>query len=350
MERRENLLRAVKFEYPESIPVQMFINNACWHAYPQNALQDLMAAHPILFPDFAYATGPVQPVYAPYRVAGIDHKDSWGCVWRTVEDGITGTVVKHALSSWDDFHDYVAPDPGTQNGWGRLDWQTEAHRIKIAECQGYVKQGSLRHGHTFLTMAYIRGFEAIIFDMVDQVPQLYKLIKMVEDFNFALVERYIALGVEWMNYPEDLGMQKGPLLSPALFQHYIKPTYQRLMEPARQAGCVIHMHSDGDIRTLVPDVLDCGVDVINLQDLVNGIEWIADNLKGKVCIDLDVDRQQVTRFGTPSDIDTLIRNAVETLGSAQGGLMLKYDVMPGLPLINIRALMDAMEKYASYYN
>lgn len=350
MDRRENILRAVRFEYPESIPVQMSVNNACWHAYPQAALQDMMAAHPMLFPDFVYTNNLVQPAYAPFRIAGIDYVDSWGCVWRTVEDGMTGTVVKHALSSWDDFNNYQPPDPGSHNGWGAVNWQAEACRLRRAESQGRLKQGSLRHGHTFLTMIYLRGYEAFIFDMVDHVPQLEKLIEMVEDFNLALVEHFIALGVEWMNYPEDLGMQNGPLLSPGLFRRYIKPTYQRLMQPARQAGCIIHMHSDGDIRTLVHDLCDCGVDVMNLQDLVNGIEWIASHVKGKVCIDLDVDRQHVTRFGTPDDIDTLILKEVTILGCPQGGLMLKHDLLPGLPLDNIRALMDAMEKYASYYN
>ena len=59
------------------------------------------------------------------------------------------------------------------------------------------------------------------------------------------------------------------------------------------------MHSDGDIRTLVDDLLDSGVDVINLQDLVNGVEWIAAYWTGKVCVDLDIDRQNVSVYFFP---------------------------------------------------
>ena len=123
---------------------------------------------------------------------------------------------------------------------------------------------------------------------------------MLEEFNLALVERYLAAGAEWMAYPEDLGMQVGPMLSPQHFRKYIQPSYQRLMPPARDAGCVVHMHSDGDIRALVDDMIDGGVEVINLQDLVNGIDWIAARFAGRVCIDLDIDRQQITRVGTPA--------------------------------------------------
>ena len=109
------------------------------------------------------------------------------------------------------------------------------------------------------------------------------------------------------------------------------------------------MHSDGDIRDLADDLLGCGIDALNLQDLVNGIDWIAAHLKGRVCIDLDIDRQQVTRFGTPEQIDALIRNAVKNLGSRAGGLMMIYGLYPGVPLENVQALMNAMERYAGFY-
>lgn len=69
----------------------------------------------------------------------------------------------------------------------------------------------------------------------------------------------------------------------------------------------------------------------------------------RVCIDLDVDRQSISRFGTPEQIDDHVRHAVEKLGSREGGLMLTHDLYPGVPLENIRALMDAMEKYSRHF-
>jgi uroporphyrinogen decarboxylase len=149
--------------------------------------------------------------------------------------------------------------------------------------------------------------------------------------------------------PEDLGMQVGPMLSPEHLRKYIKPSYERLMKPARNAGCIIHMHSDGDIRDLVDDLVDSGVQVVNLQDLVNGIEWIRHRFKGKVCIDLDIDRQSVTRFGTPAEVDALIQTEVKTLGSREGGLTMIYGMYPGIPIANAKALMDAMETYSTHF-
>ena len=83
---------------------------------------------------------------------------------------------------------------------------------------------------------------------------------------------------------------------------------------------------------------------------ISGIDWIKDKFKGKVCIDLDIDRQKITPKGSPADVDEIIRQEVEKLGSKEGGLMMIYGLYPGVPLENIKALMDAMERYAFYYS
>ena len=150
-----------------------------------------------------------------------------------------------------------------------------------------------------------------------------------------------------MGYPEDLGMQVGPMLSPAHFRRWIVPSYQRLMAPAIDKGAVVHMHSDGDIRELAEDIVACGVNVLNLQDQVNGIEWIRDHLKGRVAIDLDIDRQHIPVTGTPSDIDAHIKHVIDELGDPRGGLMLLASVGPQVPLKNADALATALERYCA---
>lgn len=350
MNERENMLRAARFLEPERIPVSFGISSGCWERYPRDALRELMAYHPLLFPDFQKSDEKIEPEHAPWRRAEAPYTDSWGCVWETAENGITGAVVKRALADWASFPAYAPPSPKEHDGWGPINWDDIGKRVAAAREKGKLATGGLRHGHTFLTLAYLRGYEDLILDMADENPMLDDLIAMVEEFNLRLVRRHIEASVEWMGYPEDLGMQQGPMLSPTQFRRYIKPTYQRLVAPARDAGCVIHMHSDGDIRQLAEDLLEIGIDVINLQDLVNGIDWMEANLKNRACIDLDIDRQSVTRFGSPREIDKHIGEAVKKLGSCKGGLMLTYGLYPGTPLENIKAVMDAMEKHSLRYS
>lgn len=345
----ENTLRAIRFERPEHIPVVFWINPACWHHYPRDVLFELIAEHRLLFPDFDPKQA-ILPELAAWERASEPYTDSWGCVWKTTDDGITGSVTGHPLADWDALKSFTPPDPAKSNGMAAIDWSAIKAKIQRAEAEGKNAAGSLEHGHTFLRLSYLRGYERLLLDMADDDKRLWQLIEMVETFSMGIVRRYVDLGVAIMRYPEDLGMQFGPMLSPEHFRTYIKPVYGHLMASARKAGCLVHMHSDGDIRALVDDLVVSGVDALNLQDLVNGIDWIAARLKGRICIDLDIDRQQTTCFGSPEQIDNLIRQEVETLGSREGGLMMIYGLYPGVPLENVKAIMDAMERYVTLHS
>ncbi len=66
---------------------------------------------------------------------------------------------------------------------------------------------------------------------------------------------------------------------------------------AREHGVHVFLHSDGHILEIAEDLVKAGVSILNPQDLVNGVENIKNKLKGRVCIDIDIDRQKVVPFG-----------------------------------------------------
>lgn len=351
MNRQENQLRAARFEKPEWIPVHIYINTSCWHHFRQEDLKRLMAEHKLIWPEYEYSEEPYEPVIPLDARKDEPYLDPWGCLRETTDDGIAGAVHQHPLANWSALNGFQPPDPEKTTGRFPVDWQQVAERIEHERSQGNpLYDGGLCHGHTFLQLIDLHGYENVILDMADDEPRLHTLLGMLRDFNLAVVHRFLDLGVNSFSFPEDLGMQRGPMLSPEHFRKYIKPCYEAYMTPPREAGCLIHMHSDGDIRDLVDDLFDAGVDVINLQDLVNGVDWIAENLAGKHCIDLDIDRQDITVRGTPKQIDEHIRHCVETLGRPEGGLMLKYGMYPETPIKNAFAVADAMEKYATCYS
>ena len=348
MTHKENYLRTVRFERPDYIMMTAAINNACWNSYPQEFLCEQMEKHSKLFPGYVRPKLPFTPEFGCNSIKDKPYTDYFGCTWYTTADGITGTVLDHPLEDWDRFDDYTSPDPEVCDGLNPVNWGSFREYVRTHPDQLHI--GGLRHGHTFLQLCDIRGYENLMFDMVDEEPKLWELIHMVEEFNLGLVNRMVDAGVDCVAYGEDLGMQVGPMLSPDHFRKYIMPSYRRIMKPAKDKGLLIHMHSDGDLRLLMDDILSAGVDVMNLQDLVNGIDWIQSKLKGKVCIELDIDRQNITRFGTPKQIDLLIREEVEKLGSPQGGLMFIHGLYPGTPMENVEALYDAMERYMGYFD
>ena len=350
MTRRENILRAARFQKPEWIPIAVGIGPILWKNYDTAEVEDIMSSHPILFPDFH--KGDVDPASMELRpdiIAAKPYTDAWGCVWKTNFDGMVGAVVKHPLADWAAFEGYSPPDPDRTDGMFDRDWEALRKDVERARMEQKLVIFYLPHGHSFLRIQDLRGYENLIFDMMDDEPRLWDLITMVESFNLELARRYLALEPDIFGIPEDLGMQNSPMISPELFRKYIKPSYRKLTAPFKEKGILVHEHSDGYILDLMDDIIDAGGDIINLQDLVNGLDNIRRAVKGRLAIDLDIDRQNVTVHGSPGDIEDHIREAVIKLGGPEGGLSLTYQPWPPTPAENIRAVCRAMEKYCRYY-
>lgn len=351
MSHRDNILRAIQFRGPDYIPVTYKINPSYYFENDIEEIFDFQQRHPALFPGF------VRPEPNDFldklreslpKVArkGKPYLDDFACLWESSMEGLTGTVTKHPLEEFDNFGNYRFPDPEKCMGIGPVDWEKLRVETESAKARGELTVGKLRHGHTFLQLCDICSYEKLLYAMMDEEPVLDDLIKGVTDFNCAIISKFLDMDVDIVKIPEDLGMQQGPMITTELFRRYIKPSYQKMMDMVRRAGKIVHMHSDGDIRTLAEDIIDGGCQVLNLQDLVNGLDWIEENLKGRVCIELDIDRQKITYGGSAEDIEQLIRMEVEKLASPDGGLMMIYGLYPGVSLENAEALARALEKYA----
>ena len=149
-------------------------------------------------------------------------------------------------------------------------------------------------------------------------------------------------------FGDDLGMQYGLAMSPDIWRKYLKPCFTRIYRPYVEKGCPVYMHTDGRIVDIIPDLIDCGVSVVNPQVRANGLDDLAAVCKGKVCVDLDLDRQ-LFPFCTRKDIDDHIHEVVDKLGSPEGGLWIKAEIGDDVPLDIVDAICCGLEKYREYY-
>jgi len=337
---REQWLSNVEMRGCEAVPCSIHCSAATWHEH-REALAEIAAR----YPDVECNVPSDWDSFAPKQTRGVGFRDAWGCLWQNLHDGMTGQVFDHPLADWDAFGDFQAPDPASTGHMQALDWAAEGRAIRAAREQGALTAGALDHGFFFQRLCYLRGFNALMLDIATGEPMLDELCAMVAEFNLGLVRRCLELGVDVMHFGDDLGMQDRLPISPAAWRRYIRPTYERLFGLCRRAGAHVYMHSDGYIVDVMADLIDCGVTILNPQDLCNGLENIRRELKGKVCIELDIDRQTIIPRGTPGQIDEHIARCVRMLASPAGGLSLKCGVYPGTPLRNIEALFKAMTRH-----
>jgi uroporphyrinogen decarboxylase len=284
------------------------------------------------------------------KKSSIKYKDAWGNVWETPEDGMVGVVTGHALCDLSEVDSLNIPDPEFTNGKLPWFWEEKKKTLLYMKEKEELTACHLSHGHTFLLLQDLLGYEKLIYAMADDDPNLWKLIKKVESFQISLIERFCSVKPDMIGIPEDLGMQNSPMISPAQFVKYIKPVYLKMTTMAKDQGICVHEHSDGYIMDLIDDLVECGGDVLNLQDFVNGIDNIEKHVKGRVVIDLDIDRQNITVFGTPKDIDDHIKECVMKLGSPKGGLTMIYQPWKPTPLENLRAVYDSLKKYSTFWS
>ncbi|HQH53914.1 MAG TPA: uroporphyrinogen decarboxylase family protein [Candidatus Hydrogenedentes bacterium] len=346
---RENYLRNASFHYPEYTPMHIYLSNASWDQW-RGAMEDVVARHPRIWPDFEKGKRDWDAFdFGPAHTAGVPFEDTWGCVWLSDTNGIEGVVTKHPLASWAAFETWQVPNPLITADRGPMDWAQARRDIETANAKGELTWGGLPHGFFFMRLTYLRGFDNMMIDMATGEPPLWDLIEVLYRHNRVLIDQYLAMNVDAVSIGEDLGSQASSIISPAMFHTYCTPTYERLIRPCREKGCHVMLHSDGYIMDLLDELIFAGVSIINPQDLCNGIDNLRRELKGRLCIRLDVDRQRIIPFGTRQEIRELIEEEVRLLGSAQGGLEFIAGIYPPTPPDHVDALACAFEEFQTYW-
>jgi hypothetical protein len=347
MSDRENYLRCVEMRGPERIPCHVGVHYV-WFKY-REALEDLVLEHPIIFGN--YERGSTDFDNLGIKYSGNLTIDEWKCVWGFIKDGIMGQVVENPIDSWEKFEDYRPPDYplwGPPTGGGSpigKSWSWAQREMKEARENGELTSGGLPHGFMWMRLHYLRGFANLMMDFVREDPRLQDLIDMVKEKNIRVIDRWLEIGPpDVMVFGDDLGAQDRMPIRPDLFRKYLIPAYEEMFDRIRDAGCHVYLHSDGYFLEVMGDLIDAGVTILNPQDRIHGLETLRDTLEGRVCIDLDIDRQHLMPRGTPEQIDQHIDDAVRILGSEKGGLMLKAGIYDDVPLENIDALCSSMEK------
>ena len=315
----DDRIKAMEFDYPEYIPIGVGFMPATWMEHREE-LDALMKRHPILFGQHQTGQRDYDAVGGTY-VAG-EHTDRWGCVWSNVTSGMEAIVTGHPVPTREAVHALKAPD---------------------------IIDGSFPHGFMYLRLADLRGFEELMLDFAEEPPELQMLIDTVLEYNLKNLEvRLQSHSGKLIHFGDDLGMQNSLPMSPEKWRKYLKPCFDRLYGRCHEEGHSVYMHTDGHIAEIIPDLVECGVNVVNVQIRANGLEKIAEVCKGKVCVDLDLDRQ-LFPFCTPAEIDDHVREAVQILGSPEGGLWLFAWCGPEVAIENIEAICTALETYRGYF-
>ncbi|MGI6570043.1 MAG: uroporphyrinogen decarboxylase family protein [Caldicoprobacterales bacterium] len=312
-----NLMKSITYQYPGEIPVSVGILPAVWLKHGEEFVR-LAKEYPDLIPVIPDLNNMDEFIPRTYRKGTFT--DEWGCVWSNLEEGMESIVTGHPVPRRGDILTLEIPPN---------------------------RDGRLPHGFMYLRLLDLRGFEEAMMDFADECDELQILIDKVLEYNCRQIEVVLQNASELVTFGDDLGMQYGLAIGPEKWRKYLKPCYMKMYQMVKKTGRYVYMHTDGMIYEIIPDLKECGVDMINPQFRANGLDNLERVCKGKIAVDLDLDRQ-LFPFATPSQIDDHVREAVEALYLPQGGLALKAEIGYEVPLENVAAIFDSLRKYRHY--
>lgn len=195
-------------------------------------------------------------------------------------------------------------------------------------------------------MYRIDGFMMLLAGEPDRAHAF--LDKLVE-LHLANLERYLsAVGpyIDIISFGDDLGMQTGPQMSPAMYREFFKPRHKAMWTRAKELADVkVMLHSCGGIRELLPDLIEAGLDATNpVQITCSGMD--AASLKREFGGDITFwgggcDTRFVLPKGSPDQVRDHVREQIDTL-SPGGGFVFQqvHNIVADVPPENVVVMFE----------
>ena len=269
--------------------------------------------------------------------------DGWGAGWSTETEGYWHTDAP--LAGTEDLDAIAWPDPEAP------DLLIDAQRTMAANDDARFVVPNL--GFALFERAWsLRGYEQLNMDLALRPEWVAELLDRITAIQVRLIERYIALGVDGGYFGDDYGAQRGLLFSPRTWRRLFRPRLERMFAPFRAAGLPIIMHSDGDIQSILPDLVEIGLNCLNpAQPEVLDFAWLRRTFP-QLAYYGGLSTQHVLPNGTPEEVSAAVSHSIAVLADDSSGLLLgpSHRMQSDIPLANVDAMLAAMahlEKAAS---
>jgi hypothetical protein len=172
---------------------------------------------------------------------------------------------------------------------------------------------------------FIRGLENTWVDIHTAPDELGSLMDVLVDMNLYAIRRFAEAGADGYSFCDDWGLQNRLMISPESWRRMWKPRYARVYGAAHEAGLVTFLHSCGHIVDILDDLIEAGLDVIQMDQQENmGLDVLGRRFAGRIAFWCPVDIQGTMVRGSLDEIRTYCGQLVRTLGRPEGGFIAKW--------------------------
>lgn len=275
--------------------------------------------------------------------------DEWGIGWKTVkhDKGAYTEFETRPLSnaSYEDLKKYKAPDPEDDQRYSGV------YKLKEEFGDDYAVMIDLSCT-IFEISWYLRGLDRLLMDMVSDSKFVDTLMDKVLEFYIPAAKKLARIGVDIIWTGDDVGMQTGMILSPEMFNRFLKERYRLFIKEVKSINndVKIAFHSDGYITPIIDDLIEVGVDILNpIQPKCMDPEEIKDGFGDRLCFMGTIDEQETLPFGSIEDLKFEIDKRIDTVGKG-GGLILgpTHNIQNDTEMEKVELMFDYIKEKGQY--
>ena len=237
-----------------------------------------------------------------YYQAGDTYTDEWGITWVShpyetpFGTGHYTETTGRPLSDAAALDSYQPPDPN------RPELYEDAARL-LANYGGEYWIVGVTVCTIFETAWALRGYEQMLTDFITDPGLSERILDIPYQYHLTAAKKLVEMGVDMIWIGDDVGMQTGMLFAPRVWRKLLKPRMAEFIGTLKRINPALKVayHSDGDIRPIIPDLIECGLDVLNpIQPMCMDPAELKRLYGDKLCFWGSIDEQETLPFGTPA--------------------------------------------------
>jgi uroporphyrinogen decarboxylase len=195
----------------------------------------------------------------------------------------------------------------------------------------------------------IRGFVELLRDFFKNPQFVREMYEALARFQIELIKIAVDEGVIdglWMW--GDAGYTSGPFVSPKKYEELITPIHKRFCDLAKKHDLPVIIHSDGDIRTLIPLLIKAGITCFQaIEADILDIGELKEEYGDKLVFMGGVDVRELSK-GPDVAREEIIKKIKK---AAYGGGFIyhsDHSVPPSVSFEAYKAALKAIERYGRY--
>ena len=278
-------------------------------------------------------TQSIKPLYASPREYGSRVRDEFGVVWTTSEID-RGAPVGPCLSE-PDLAGYTFPDAEAAYRYAPLDAWCRAN----AEHYTIIWVGDLWERATFMC-----GMERLLLWVAMEPDFVRQLLDGIAAYILrtmdVLFDRFPFDGIA---LSDDYGTQKSMLISPDAWRRLVKPRLAQICARAKRAGRTVFLHSCGNVRAVVPDLVELGLDILHpIQPEALDVVELKRQFGRQLTFCGGLGTQSLLAHARPQEVRDEVLRLKREMG-AGGGYILEpgITIQADVPLENMLAMIEA---------